>query len=108
MSKEKQEPKTENGPINLRQLSELLHLSQTTISLVLNDSPSAKSIPQHTRDRVFEAARKFQYRPNYFARSLRRSKSTPWWRTILQRGYVNDRGRGRRLGLSAQRAFPWS
>lgn len=65
----------EDGPINLKQLSELLRLSQTTISLVLNDSPAAKSIPQRTRERVFAAARKFQYRPNYFARSLRRSRS---------------------------------
>jgi DNA-binding LacI/PurR family transcriptional regulator len=65
----------EDGPINLKQLSQLLHLSQTTISLVLNDSPAAKSIPQHTRERVFAAARKFHYRPNYFARSLRRSRS---------------------------------
>lgn len=65
----------EGGPINLKQLSEILKLSQTTISLVLNDSPSAKSIPVHTRERVFEAARKFHYRPNYFARSLRRSRS---------------------------------
>ena len=65
----------EGGPINLKQLSQLLHLSQTTISLVLNDSPAAKSIPQRTRERVFAAARKFHYRPNYFARSLRRSRS---------------------------------
>jgi LacI family repressor for deo operon, udp, cdd, tsx, nupC, and nupG len=75
MSKEKQDPRSDSTPINLRQLSELLRLSQTTISLVLNDSPAAKSIPARTRERVFEAARKFQYRPNYFARSLRRSKS---------------------------------
>lgn len=64
-----------SGPINLKQLAEHLQLSQTTISLVLNDSPGAKSIPAHTRERVFEAARKFQYRPNYFARSLRQSRS---------------------------------
>jgi LacI family transcriptional regulator len=63
------------GPINLKQLAERLQLSQTTISLVLNDSPGAKSIPAHTRERVFEAARKFHYRPNYFARSLRRCRS---------------------------------
>jgi LacI family transcriptional regulator len=43
--------------------------------LVLNDSPAAKSIPVQTRERVFEAARKFNYRPNYFARSLRQSRS---------------------------------
>jgi DNA-binding LacI/PurR family transcriptional regulator len=65
----------ESGPINLKQLSRLLELSQTTISLVLNDSPAAKSIPASTRERVFEAARKYHYRPNYFARSLRRSRS---------------------------------
>jgi LacI family transcriptional regulator len=56
-------------------LAEHLQLSQTTISLVLNNSPSAKSIPQDTRQRVFEAAEKLNYRPNYFARSLRQSKS---------------------------------
>ena len=75
MGKEKPEPQPESGPINLKRLSEILRLSQTTISLVLNDSPAARSIPTRTRERVFEAARKFQYRPNYFARSLRRSRS---------------------------------
>jgi DNA-binding LacI/PurR family transcriptional regulator len=35
----------------------------------------ARSIPAQTRERVFEAARKFNYRPNYFARSLRQSRS---------------------------------
>jgi DNA-binding LacI/PurR family transcriptional regulator len=61
--------------VNLRMLAEYLKLSQTTVSLVLNDSPSAKSIPQETRNRVIEAAKKLNYRPNYFARSLRQSRS---------------------------------
>ena len=61
--------------LNLRQLAEYLGLSQTTVSLVLNNSPAGKSIPQRTRDRVFEAAERFRYRPNYFARSLRNSRS---------------------------------
>jgi DNA-binding LacI/PurR family transcriptional regulator len=63
------------GHVNLKMLAEHLHLSQTTISLVLNNSPSAKSIPPETRQRVLEAAEKLNYRPNYFARSLRQSKS---------------------------------
>jgi LacI family transcriptional regulator len=63
------------GRVNLRMLAEHLELSQTTVSLVLNNSPSAKSIPQETRDRVVEAARRLNYRPNYFARSLRQSRS---------------------------------
>lgn len=62
-------------PLNLRQLAEHLQLSQTTVSLVLNNSPAGRSIPQHTRDRVLEAARRFHYRPNYFAKSLRNSRS---------------------------------
>jgi len=66
---------TPTGHVNLRMLAEHLGLSQTTVSLVLNDSPSAKSIPQETRDRVMEAAKRLNYRPNYFARSLRQSRS---------------------------------
>jgi LacI family transcriptional regulator len=63
------------GQVNLKTLAEHLELSQTTVSLVLNDSPSAKSIPQETRNRVVEAARRLNYRPNYFARSLRQRRS---------------------------------
>ena len=66
---------TPPGHVNLRMLAEHLELSQTTVSLVLNNSPSAKSIPQETRDRVVAAAKQLNYRPNYFARSLRQSKS---------------------------------
>src|ERR1700753_553678 len=72
-------PKSPNdaksGHVNLRMLAEHLQLSQTTVSLVLNNSPSAKSIPQETRQRVMEAAQRLNYRPNYFARSLRQSRS---------------------------------
>ena len=64
-----------SGHVNLRMLAEHLGLSQTTVSLVLNNSPSAKSIPQETRNRVVEAAHRLDYRPNYFARSLRQSRS---------------------------------
>lgn len=73
MPKAKSEPKP--GHVNLKMLAEHLQLSQTTISLVLNNSPSAKSIPQETRQRVLDAAEKLNYRPNYFARSLRQSRS---------------------------------
>jgi LacI family transcriptional regulator len=64
-----------SGHVNLRMLAEHLSLSQTTVSLVLNNSPSAKSIPPETRKRVEEAAERLNYRPNYFARSLRQSRS---------------------------------
>jgi DNA-binding LacI/PurR family transcriptional regulator len=73
MPKVTSEPKP--GHVNLKMLAQHLQLSQTTISLVLNNSPSAKSIPQETRQRVLEAAERLNYRPNYFARSLRQSRS---------------------------------
>lgn len=62
-------------PINLRILGEYLNLSPATISLVLNDAPGVRAIPQETRDRVRAAAIKFDYRPSFYARSLRKQQS---------------------------------
>ncbi|MEP6704165.1 MAG: LacI family DNA-binding transcriptional regulator [Acidobacteriota bacterium] len=57
--------------VSLKQLAAHLNLSTTTLSLVLNDAPTAVSIPQETKDRIFSAARELNYKPNYLARSLR-------------------------------------
>ncbi|HVZ82848.1 MAG TPA: LacI family DNA-binding transcriptional regulator [Terracidiphilus sp.] len=62
-------------PISLRTLGEYLNLSPATISLVLNNAPGVRSIPQETRDRVIAAAAKFDYRPSFYARSLRKRQS---------------------------------
>jgi DNA-binding LacI/PurR family transcriptional regulator len=62
-------------PISLRTLGEYLNLSPATISLVLNNAPGVRSIPQETRNRVTEAAAKFDYRPSFFARSLRKRQT---------------------------------
>src|ERR1035437_7402545 len=62
-------------PASLRSLGEYLNLSPATISLVLNNAPGVRSIPQDTRDRVTAAAAKFDYRPSFFARSLRKRQS---------------------------------
>jgi len=61
--------------ISLKKLAAHLGLSPTALSVVLNDAPAASAIPQETKDRIFEAAEKFNYRPNYFARSLRAQRS---------------------------------
>jgi len=62
-------------PVSLKKLAEHLGLSPATVSLVINRSSVADSIPQDTKDRIFAAARKFKYRPNFFARSLRTQRS---------------------------------
>jgi DNA-binding LacI/PurR family transcriptional regulator len=62
-------------PMSLKKLAEHLDLSPATVSLVINRSSVADSIPQDTKDRIFAAARKFKYRANFFARSLRTQRS---------------------------------
>jgi len=61
--------------VTLKMVAEHVGLSPATVSVVLNRSPVADSIPQETKDRVIEAARELKYRPNYMARSLRRQRS---------------------------------
>jgi DNA-binding LacI/PurR family transcriptional regulator len=61
--------------ISLKELAEHLGLSSATVSLVINRSPGAKSIPASTQERVREAARELNYRPNLMARSLRQKRS---------------------------------
>ena len=62
-------------PVSLKELAELLGLSPATVSLVINRSPVANSIPQETKNRILAAAKKHNYRPNFFARSLRARRS---------------------------------
>lgn len=61
--------------VTLKSVAEHVRLSPGTVSAVLNDAPSAQHIPQQTRDRVLAAARELNYRPNFFARSLRKKRT---------------------------------
>lgn len=54
---------------SLKMIAEHLNLRPATVSFVLNDAPN-RSIPERTRERVREAAKKFGYRPSHVARSL--------------------------------------
>ena len=61
--------------ISLKQLADQLGLSPATVSVVINRSPVAETISPHTKKLILDAARKFNYRPNFFARSLRMQRS---------------------------------
>lgn len=74
-SKEHSNPAAPANGANLKALAEHLGLSQGTVSLVVNRSPSAASIPPETQARILEAAKKLNYRANFFARSLRSRRS---------------------------------
>lgn len=57
-------------PITLKVLSRYLGLSPTTISMVLNGAPGAKTITKETQQKVRKAAARFGYRANVHARML--------------------------------------
>jgi DNA-binding LacI/PurR family transcriptional regulator len=57
--------------VTLKTIAGHLSLTPGTVSAALNDSPAARSIPEHTKQRILAAAKELNYRPNYFARSLR-------------------------------------
>ena len=61
--------------VTIRDVAGASGFSVTTVSMVLNNGPSAKRISARTRTQVWKAARKLGYRPNLFARSLRSRRS---------------------------------
>jgi DNA-binding LacI/PurR family transcriptional regulator len=69
-------PKKKPGPrheakVTLKTIAEHVGLTPGTVSAALNDSPAARSIPAHTKNRIIAAAQLLNYRPNFFARTLR-------------------------------------
>jgi len=59
----------------LRDVAKESGVSVTTASLVISDGPAAARFPLPTRERIWKVARQLGYRPNFFARSLRQSRS---------------------------------
>lgn len=57
--------------VTLKTIAEHLGLTPGTVSAALNNSAAARSIPEHTKQRILNAARELKYRPNFFARTLR-------------------------------------
>ena len=61
--------------ITIRDVAGKSGFSVTTVSMVLNDGPTASRISLRTRSHIWKVARKLGYRPNLFARSLRSKRS---------------------------------
>jgi len=62
-------------PVTIRSLAKYLKLSPAAVSMVLNSTPKSKRFPEKTRNRILAAAAKFNYRPNFVARSLRKQQT---------------------------------
>lgn len=75
MTLDKKTPEQNGRTVTLKSVAAHVGLSPGTVSAVLNDAPSAKHIPRVTRERIIAAARKLDYRPNFFAQSLRKQRT---------------------------------
>lgn len=64
-----------NKPSNIKELADLLDLSVTTVSRVLNGKDKDYRISEKTRDRVLQAAANYKFVPNKLARSLKLDKT---------------------------------
>jgi DNA-binding LacI/PurR family transcriptional regulator len=71
----KDSPSTEHRQIGLKDIASHLGLSKATVSYILSGSAGAKSIPEKTKQRVLNAARELNYRPNFIARSLQSQRT---------------------------------
>jgi LacI family transcriptional regulator len=61
--------------ITIRDVAERSGFSSATVSIVLNNAPLSRYIPDTTKGRIQRAAAHLGYRPNLFARSLRGRRS---------------------------------
>ena len=61
--------------VTIRDVAERSGFSSATVSIVLNEAPLSRYIPDTTKARIKRAASQLGYRPNLFARSLRSRRS---------------------------------
>jgi DNA-binding LacI/PurR family transcriptional regulator len=66
---------TSGETFSLKKLADHLGLAPATVSLVLNGSAVADTVSAETKSLIFAAAKKFNYKPNFFARCLRTRRS---------------------------------
>ncbi|MBV9626261.1 MAG: LacI family DNA-binding transcriptional regulator [Acidobacteria bacterium] len=61
--------------VTIREVAKQSGFSSATVSIVLNNAPLARYIPESTKKRIQRAAQKLGYRPNLFARTLRNQRT---------------------------------
>jgi len=75
MPKDKKSRPKKPGAVTLKAVADHLGLTPGTVSSVLNNAPSSRSIPQRTKTRIMTAARELNYKPNFFAQYLRKKRT---------------------------------
>ena len=57
--------------VTIKQIAQQLHISPSTVSIVLSGKGAARKISQETQKRIYDTAAAMGYQPNIAARSLR-------------------------------------
>jgi LacI family transcriptional regulator len=61
--------------VTIREVAKESGFASATVSIVLNNAPLSRYIPETTKKRIERAAKKLGYRPNVFARTLRNQRT---------------------------------
>ncbi len=67
--------RSQRSAVTIRDVAERSGFSSATVSIVLNNAPLARYIPNTTKEHIQRAVSQLGYRPNLFARSLRGRRS---------------------------------
>ena len=65
----------QRSAVTIREVAKESGFASATVSIVLNNAPLARYIPETTKKRIERAAKKLGYRPNVFARTLRNQRT---------------------------------
>lgn len=68
-------PRDSSRPVTMQDIARAAGVSQSTVSRVLNKTPTSVPIAAETRERVREVAERLGYRPNPLARGLRGART---------------------------------
>jgi DNA-binding LacI/PurR family transcriptional regulator len=67
---QKRDASKKRRPVTLEMVAQRVGLTKGTCSAVLNQSAASRSVPAHTQEKIFAAARDLHYRPSFHARNL--------------------------------------
>jgi len=76
MAPRKKKPATgKEAKVTLKTIANRLGLTPGTVSAALNNSAASRSIPERTKKRILATAQELNYKPNFFARTLRMKRT---------------------------------
>src|ERR1700745_2886657 len=75
MAKDRKPRPTHPKAITLKRVADHFGFEPGTVSHLPHYAPSSRPIPQRTKNRILAGARELNYRPNFFAQSLRKKRT---------------------------------